>query len=46
MDSWGRFHEKSLPDKKKFNSSLNTESITDVDYRHAKRVYKEFFKKI
>ena len=40
MDSWERFDETSLPDKKAFYSSLNMEAITGVDYRHAKRVFK------
>ena len=40
MDSWERFDETSLPDKEAFYSSLNMEDITDVDYRHAKRVLK------
>ena len=31
-----------MPDKEAFYSSLNIEDITDVDYRYAKRVYKEF----
>ena len=31
-----------MPDKEAFYSSLNMKSITSVDYRHAKRVYKEF----
>ena len=31
-----------MPDKKAFYSSLNIVDITSVDYRHAKRVYKEF----
>ena len=42
IDSWERFDETSLPDKEAFYSSLNMEGITSVDYRHAKRVYKEF----
>ena len=42
IDSWARFDETSLPDKEAFYSSLNMEGITSVDYRHAKRVYKEF----
>ena len=41
MDSWERIDE-TLPDKKEFYSSLNMENIIDVDYRHAKRVCKEF----
>ena len=40
MGSWKRFDETSLPDKRAFYSSLNTEDITGVDYRHAKRVFK------
>ena len=40
MDGWDRFDETSLPDKEAFYSSLNLEDITDVDHRHAKRVFK------
>ena len=40
MGSWERFDETSLPDKEAFYSSLNIENITDVDYKHAKRVFK------
>ena len=46
MDSWERFDEKSLPDKEAFYSSLNMENITDVDYRHAKRVFKNLNKNL
>ena len=42
MDSWERFDETSLPDKEAFYSSLNTEDIIDVDYIHAKRVFRTF----
>ena len=45
MESWGRFNETSLPDKKAFYSNLNMEDITDVDHRHAKRVFKSFSNK-
>ena len=45
IDSWERFNE-TLPDKEAFYSSLNMEDITDVDHRHAKRVFKSFNKKI
>ena len=38
-DSWERFGEPSLPDKKAFYGSLNMEDITDVDHRHAKKVF-------
>ena len=42
MDSWKRFDETLLPNKKDFYSSINMEGITSVDYRHAKRVFKNF----
>ena len=41
MNSWERFDETSLPDKEAFYSSLSMEDITDVDHRHAKRVFKK-----
>ena len=31
-----------MPDNKAFYSSPNKEDITDVDHRHAKRVFKKF----
>ena len=42
MDSWERFNEKSLPDKKAFYSELYLEDITDEDYAHAQKIFKEF----
>ena len=39
MDSWERFDEILLPSKEDFHSSLNVVGITDVDYRHAKKVF-------
>ena len=42
MDSWERFHEALLRKTKDFYSSLNMENITSIDYRHAKRVFKNF----
>ena len=39
MDSWERFDETSLSDKEAFYSSLTMENITEVDYRHAKKVF-------
>ena len=42
MDSWERFDETLLPNKKDFYSSLNMEEITDVDYMHVKREFKIF----
>ena len=42
MDSWKRFDETSLPDKKAFYSELYLEDITDEDYTHAQKVFEEF----
>ena len=42
MDSWERFSETSLPDKEAFYSELNLENITDEDYVHAQKVWREF----
>ena len=45
MDSWERFDETLLPDKEAFYSNLNMEDTTDVDYRHARRVFKNLSNK-
>ena len=45
MDSWDRFNETSLPDKEAFYSNPNMEGITDVDYKHAKIVFKNLVNK-
>ena len=42
MDSWERFDETLLPDKEALYRDLNIENITDVDHRHAKRVFNHF----
>ena len=42
MDSWEKSNETLLPGKEAFYSNLNMEDITDVDHRHAKRVFNEF----
>ena len=39
IDSWERFNETSLHEKESSYSNLNMEDITDVDHRHAKRVF-------
>ena len=39
------FDETLLPNKKDFYNSLNMEGITNVDYRHAKRVFTNFTSK-
>ena len=46
MDSSQRFDETSLPDKDTSYSSLNMEDITNVDYRHVKKVFKNLIIKI
>ena len=42
IDGWKRFDGTALPDKEDFYSNLDMEDITDVDHRHAKRVFKAF----
>ena len=42
MDSWEKFREKRLPSIGKFYSKLNMSGISDEDYSHAERVWKEF----
>ena len=45
IDSWQRFDETSLPDKEAFYSNLNMEDITDVYYRHGKKVFEYLINK-
>ena len=45
MESWERFDETLLPNKKALCNSLNMNGVTNVDYRHAKRVFKNFSNK-
>ena len=42
MDSWERFIETTLPNKKAFHSKLNLEDISHKDYAHAQKVFEEF----
>ena len=42
MLSWDKFEETQLPPKKSFYSNLNTASISDKDYQHAKKVWSSF----
>ena len=39
MDSWERFDETSLPDRKSFYSNFYLEDITDKDYAYAQKVF-------
>ena len=41
-DIWEKFPETSLLDKEAFYSSLKMKDIADFDYKHAKRVFKNF----
>ena len=41
MDSWKRFDETSLPDKKAFYSELYLENITNEDYIHSQKIFEE-----
>jgi len=42
VDSVDKLSETSLPPKDAFYSRLNEEAITDEDYEHAQKVWKEF----
>ena len=42
MDDWDRFNEEILPDKSDLYSSFNMEEISEIDYRHAKKVFNKF----
>ena len=41
MDRWERFDGTSIPDKKAFYKELYLEDITDKDYTHDQKVFKE-----
>ena len=45
INNWERFNETLLPNKEAFYSKLNMENITDTDYLHAYKVFKEFKRK-
>ena len=42
MDSWDKFEETSLTSIERFYSSLNMSGISDTDYEHTCRVWREF----
>ena len=42
MDSWEKFDETSLPDKKAFYTNLNLEDTSDEDYMHAQKIWDVF----
>ena len=42
MNTWERFNETVLPNKKAFYSELYLDDITGKDYTHAQKVLKNF----
>ena len=42
MDSWDRFEETTLPPVSSFYSKLNVSRVSDGDYEHAHKVWREF----
>ena len=42
IDSWKKFNETALPNKKAFYSNLFLEDVTDEDYLHAQKVIEKF----
>ena len=42
MDDWEKLNLMSFPEKEEFYSHLNMEDITDANYVHTKRVFKDF----
>ena len=42
MDECHTCNEKKLPYKSNFYSSLNMEDISEIDYRHASKVFNKF----
>ena len=41
-DDWDRFNEEKLPNKSDFYSSLSMDDISEIDYRHALKVFNKF----
>ena len=41
MDDWNRFKETALPPKEAFYSKLNMSGVSNQDYEHARRVWRE-----
>ena len=42
MDSWDRFEETNLPRKDSFCSALSMSRVSETDYEHAHKVWREF----
>ena len=41
-DDWENFNETSLSEKEHFYNQINMENIIDADYKHTRRVCKDF----
>ena len=41
-NSWERFDETVLPNKEAFYSELKLKEISDEDYKHAQKVFRDF----
>ena len=41
-NSWERFDETVLPNKEAFYSELKLKEISDKDYKHAQKVFRDF----
>ena len=46
MNEQEKYNEISLPEEEELYSNLNMQDTTDADYLHAKRVPKDFERKI
>ena len=42
MDDWDRFNEEKLSNRSDFYSSLKIKDISEIDYRHALKVFNKF----
>ena len=42
MDSWDRFEETKLPPKDSFYGALSMSGVSETDYEHARKVWREF----
>ena len=42
IDSWDRFEETTLPPSSSFHSKLNMSGVSDQDYEHACKVWRDF----
>ena len=41
MDNWDRFSETTLPPKSSFYSKLNMSGVSDQDYEHGRKVWRD-----